>query len=177
MLERDAIVDRALALEVPDDGPDLPGGCVPYLPCPVDSLLAMIELARIDADDLLVDIGSGVGRALAVVHLLTGARAIGIEAQSGLVRAARELARSLGSSRIETLHGDATELVATVTEGTVYFLYCPFGGARLERVLESLEAIATEHPIRVCSVGIPELERPWLVQLASRDDLIVYASR
>jgi len=33
--DRDAWLDRVLELhEIPDDSPDLPRGCVPYLPCP-----------------------------------------------------------------------------------------------------------------------------------------------
>ena len=50
----------------------------------------IIEHARIDATDVFVDIGSGIGRAAAIVHLLTGAKAIGVEIQPQLVRAARQ---------------------------------------------------------------------------------------
>ena len=51
-LDRDEWVDVAFGLgPLPDDGPDLPRGCVPYLQCRVDSLLRAIELASIDASD------------------------------------------------------------------------------------------------------------------------------
>ncbi|HXS16281.1 MAG TPA: hypothetical protein VN764_03780, partial [Polyangiaceae bacterium] len=43
-LDRDAWVDRVLGIEQSvDDGPELPRGCAPYLPCPVDAVLAMLE--------------------------------------------------------------------------------------------------------------------------------------
>src|SRR5689334_22751801 len=77
-LERDAWVDRVLGLNgPPEDGPELPNGCVPYLPCAVDVLLQAVKLAAIGPTDVFVDVGSGVGRAAAVVSLLTGARVIG----------------------------------------------------------------------------------------------------
>src|SRR5215469_14927659 len=72
--ERDAWLDLVFGLgELPDDGPELPRDCVPYLPCPVDALLRMVEQASVRPSDVFVDVGSGVGRAAALVHLLTGA--------------------------------------------------------------------------------------------------------
>src|SRR5690348_7895460 len=77
--ERDAWLDLVLGLgELPADGPELPRDCVPYLPCSVDTLLRMVEQAPVRASDVFVDVGSGVGRAAALVHLLTGAAAIGL---------------------------------------------------------------------------------------------------
>ena len=73
---RDAWLDAVLGVgEIPDDGPDLPRGCVPYLPCSVDTLLRMVELADVQPTDVFVDVGSGVGRAAAFTHFLTGAGA------------------------------------------------------------------------------------------------------
>ena len=43
------------------------------------------------ASDVFVDVGSGLGRAAALVHLMTGARAIGLEVQPALVAAARDI--------------------------------------------------------------------------------------
>src|SRR5262245_48971326 len=81
--ERQAWVVRVLGLaDIPQDGPDLPRGCVPYLPCSLETLLRMIEVAEIHSGDVFVDIGSGIGRVTALVHLLTGAGALGIEVQS-----------------------------------------------------------------------------------------------
>src|SRR4030095_16570102 len=95
-LDRDAWVDLAFGLgPPPDDGPLLPRGGVPYLPCPVEALLGAVELAPVGAGDVFVDIGSGVGRAAAVVSLLTGACVVGVEVQPALVLAARELAARL----------------------------------------------------------------------------------
>jgi SAM-dependent methyltransferase len=159
---RDAWFDRVLGLAtVPDDGSELPRGCVPYLPCGVDALLEVIEHAEIGPDDVFVDIGSGVGRATALVHLLTGAGVIGIEIQADLVDAAREVASAVSSS-IANVHGDAAELTGWMMNGSVFFLYCPFSGERLAQVLSDLEAIAETRPIRVCCVDLPLPACHWL---------------
>lgn len=121
----------------------------------------MIERAAIGSADVFVDLGSGVGRATALVHLLTGAAAIGIEIQPELVRTARELARPR-SPRVSSIVGDAAELAGQVATGSVFFLYCPFGGDRLDRALAGLEAIARARPIRVCCVDVPPLACAWL---------------
>jgi hypothetical protein len=64
-----------------------------------------------------------------------------------------------------------------MTTGTVFFLYCPFSGDRLERFLDALEDVARARSIRVCCVDLPPLERPWLVQMPSMSvDLDVYQS-
>ena len=175
---RDAWLDRVLGLdELPDDGPELPRGCVPYLPCSVDVLLRMIDQAGVRASDVFVDIGSGVGRAIALVHLLTGASGIGVEIQPDLARIARELAARLALSRIPCIVGDAAQLPGSATGGTVFFLYCPFGGERLEQFLVQLEPLARTRTLRVCCVDLPLPTRAWLtpdpVQLG---DLVVYRS-
>jgi SAM-dependent methyltransferase len=160
---RDAWLDRVLGLgELPDDG-ELPRGCVPYLPCSVDALIEIVDRAAIGPDDCFVDVGSGVGRATAFVHLLSGAAAVGIEIQPALADAAREVARAV-SPRISIVHGDAAELAGGVRIGSVFFLYCPFGGERLQRVLTDLEAIARTRPIRVCCVDLPLPACAWLVE-------------
>ena len=175
--ERDAWLDRVFDLDaVPADDPGLPRGCVPYLPCPVDAILRMVEQARVHATDVFVDLGSGVGRAAALVHLLTGASTIGIEIQPGLVRASRALATRLRGLRFSPVEGDATRLAGYITIGSIFFLYCPFGGERLEGVLDDLELIAQTRPIRVCSVDLPLPSRPWLSATSTLGDLAVYRS-
>lgn len=162
-VERDAWLDRALGLEgPPGDGPDLPRGCVPYVPSSVDVLLRVVEQAPVQASDVFVDVGSGAGRTGALVHLLTGAPVIGLEIQRGLVLAARELASRLPGCRLETIEGDAAVLTGTVATGSVFFFYCPFSGERLEAALDGLEPIGRTRAVRVCTVDLPLPPRSWL---------------
>jgi SAM-dependent methyltransferase len=176
--DRDAWLDLVLGIdELPADGSDLPRGCVPYLPCSVDALLRVIDRAGVRDTDVFVDIGSGLGRATALVHLLTGASAIGLEIQPALAIAARELASRLLLARVPCIEGDAAELAGRMTIGTVFFLYCPFGGERLTRVLEQLETIARTRMLRVCCVDLPLPPCAWLEpDPAAASDLTVYRS-
>ena len=179
--ERDAWLDQVLGIdEIPDDGPDLPRGCVPYIPCAVDTMLRLVAQAEVQAADVFVDIGSGLGRSAVLTHLLTGASAIGIEVQADLVRAARSLMNRLNVSRVSVLEGDAARIIGTVPRGTVFFLYCPFSGERLEQVLDGIEPIARAQPIRICCVDLRIPSRPWLTASVPRSgdsgDLSVYRS-
>ena len=176
--DRDMWLDRVLGIEsLPDDGPELPRGCVPYMPCPVDLLLEVVDGAGVGEGDVFVDVGSGVGRATVLTHYLTGAGAIGIEIQRALAQSSCELARAMNISRVRTIEGDATEIVRFIQIGTVFFLYCPFSDARLARLLDDLEAIARTRQIRVCCVHLPAIQRPWLeVISAPRAELMIYRS-
>jgi SAM-dependent methyltransferase len=176
--DRDAWLDRVLGLDaIPDDGPSLPSGCVPYLPCPVDALLRAVDLAAVEASDVFVDVGAGVGRAAALVHLLTGAAAVGVEVQPALVAAARALSARLRLPRVSVIEADASRLADLAATGSVFFLYCPFSGPRLEALLDDLGAVARARPIRVCCVDLPLPPRPWLALVSPpTGDLAVYRS-
>jgi len=163
--------------EIPDDDPDLPGGCVPYLPCPVATVLNAVEQARVTSADVFVDIGSGLGRSAFLAHVLTGAACVGLEIQPALVKSATGRAAWLNLDRVRFIGGDAAEQIRFMTIGTVFFLYCPFSGDRLDRVLGALEDLARTRPIRVCSVHLPQLDRPWLTPMPSTsEELQVYES-
>ena len=150
--------------DLPDDGDKLPPGCVPYLPCSVDVVLRAVERAAITADDVFVDVGSGIGRAMTLVHLLTGAGAIGLEIQAALVAQAEAIAARLGLERVRTVRGDAEDLVRYMTTGTVFFFYCPFSGERLARVMDAIRPLAEVRPLRLCFVDMPAPALPWLVE-------------
>lgn len=169
--DRDAWLDRVLGLDtIPEDGPSLPPGCVPYLPCPVAALLGVLDATPFEASDVFVDVGSGVGRAAALVHLLTGAEVVGVEIQPELARASRELAQRWSLQRFTTVEGDAAELARLVPSGTIFFLYCPFSGARLEKLLDDLEPRAESGRVWLCSVDLPLPERSWLRRVSSVAD-------
>jgi SAM-dependent methyltransferase len=175
---RDAWVDQVFGLGAPpEDGPELPVGCVPYLPCSVDALLRLAEHAPVRASDLFVDVGAGVGRAAALMHLLTGAPAVGVEIQPSLVSAARALAARLRLSRVSFVEADAGQPTDAWSAGSVFLLYCPFGGDRLAKLLTNLEPVARARPIRVCCVDLPLPGCSWLEQTPPLSvDLTLYRS-
>ena len=172
---RDAWIDQLWDIdELPEDEP-LPRGCVPYLPADVATVLEALDAAAVTDDDVFVDVGSGLGRVVALARLCTGARGIGVEIQPGLVRAAAERAAALGLDRVRFFGGDAAALTDALAEGSVFFLYCPFGGDRLARLLDELHRLAQTRPLRICCVGMPRLRVPWLTPVPSTSvDLTVY---
>ena len=175
--DRDAWLDLLWDLdEIPADE-ELPRGCVPYLPCAVESVLEAVQRAAVTRDDVFVDVGAGAGRAALLAHLKTGARCIGLEIQRGLVAAAQARAQRWTLTRIQFVAGDAADTIRLATTGTVFFLYCPFGGDRLRRFFDALEDLARTRPIRVCCVDMPPLEPPWLTRLPSTSPRVdVYQS-
>jgi SAM-dependent methyltransferase len=175
--ERDVWLNQVFGLEeLPHDGPELPRGCVPYLPSSVNTLLRMIDGAKVGSNDVFVDIGSGLGRATVLTHLLTGAGAIGIEIQPALVHSSRKLASRLNAERVSVVEGDAAKLTGYITSGSVFFLYCPFSGDRLDRVMDALGLIAQTREIRVCSVDLVLPSCSWLTPVSLSDDLAIYRS-
>lgn len=175
---RDRWVDLVWDIEeIPDDHPVLPRGCVPYLPCPVATVVEAVRQARVTSTDVFVDVGSGTGRTAFLAHVLTGAGCVGIEVQPALVKAAAGRAAWLNLDRTRFIEGDAVDWVRFMTVGTVFFLYCPFSGSRLQRFLDALEDVARARPIRVCCVDLPPLDCPWLTPIPSASvDLHLYQS-
>lgn len=171
-IDRDAFVDVLLGIdEVPDDAKDLPSESVPYLPCGVEEILAMVREAPLTAADELVDLGSGVGRVVMLAHLLSGARARGIELQPHLVELARARSAELGLSEVSFRVGDVTQCEL---DGSVFFLYAPFSGEMLSRALARIEVVARRKRVVVCAVGF-ELHVPWLTaRKSSSVSLMLY---
>lgn len=178
-VERDAWVDAIFQLDgCGEDTAELPQGCVPYLPCPVDALLRIAEQVPVQSTDVFIDIGSGAGRAAVLMHLLTGASSVGIEVQAAHLQTSRELAQRLRLSSVTFVQGDAVEMSAAYSTGTVFFLYCPFSGPRLVRFLERIEVIAQMRSISVCTVDLPLPEAPWLQLHSPNDEEVrIYRSR
>ncbi len=175
--DRDEWVDTLIGIDVssPEDDPTLPRGAVPYLPCGVDEILAMVVDVPLREKDELVDLGSGLGRVAILGHLLSGARAHGVEIQEHLVHAARGYAGELALPAVSFVCANAAEVEL---HGTVFFLYAPFNGEMLRRVLRQLRDVAERSPIVVCAVGVELGGEEWLaLRKRSCAAMIVYDSR
>jgi SAM-dependent methyltransferase len=177
--ERDACLDAALEIgPPPEDSPELPRGCVPYLPCSVDALLRVAAQAPVRASDVFIDVGAGIGRAAVLMHLLTGARVVGLEVQPALIAAARELVARLHLPAVSFIEGDAVEQAAALGEGSVFFLYCPFSGARLVKLLEALEPLTRRRTICICCVDLRLPPCRFLSPMPQQAvDLTIYRSK
>lgn len=118
---------------------------------PSDWLATRRALARlkITSDDVFVDYGSGLGRAVLVAASFPFRRVIGVEVSEELTERAREnLARNahrLRSTEVELVTADALTW-AVPADLSVAYLYCPFTGDVFDRVLAKLFESVDEHP-------------------------------
>ena len=158
--DRDVWVDALIGLPEPHPDAPLPRGAVPYLPAGVDEILALVREAPLRPGDELVDLGSGLGRVAILAHLLSGARARGVELQPALVQEATACCARLGLSEAVTFAcADAAEVEL---DGSVFFLYAPFNGELLARAMRRVEAVARRRPIVVCAAGLELPDERWL---------------
>lgn len=158
--DRDEFVDEMLGYDYIPDDDALPRGAVPYLPCPVDEIVAVHALVPVTENDTFVDLGCGVGRVAITTALLTGARAIGIEIQPRLAEVARDRVTALGLDRVRIIAASALDVPL---EGNVFFMYAPFNGDMLRAMLARLQAHARTRPIVIATCDL-ELHVPWLVE-------------
>lgn len=133
-----------------------------YQPVPVDALRATLGALDIASDSAtLVDLGSGMGRAVLIAAEMPFLRIIGVE----FARELHEIALSnlqrrnelYGvDSRISFVHGDAAAL--PVPDGpVVYFLCNSFGPPVLDHVLDNIRASLKSSPrrIRILCFNVP----------------------
>jgi hypothetical protein len=149
---RDELVSGVLQLCEPS-APSLPRfpEMVPYQPTPARHILHLIKASALSDDDLLVDLGSGLGHVPLLVSRLSGARSLGIEVQPAYVVSAQKCAQSLRLSRVRFISEDARR--ADLSTGTVFYLYSPFTGSILTGVLSALRRESARRSIKICSLG------------------------
>jgi SAM-dependent methyltransferase len=160
---RDAAVEGRLGIGPPLPSSHSPGeDLIGYQPSGVASIVRALREVPVLAGDVVVDLGSGLGKVVLLARLLSGATARGIEVQAALVERAREAAQRLAVD-VEFTAGDARE--ADLDDGSVFFLYTPFVGPVLAAVLARLHALARRRAIVVCALGIGlDRDAPWLAR-------------
>ncbi len=122
-----------------------------YQPTPVRHILHLITASALSEADVFVDLGSGLGHVPLLASMLTGVRSFGIEVEAAYVASAQQCAESLRLSRVRFIHEDARN--ADLSGGTVFYLYSPFTGSILARVLDRLRNQSTGRPIKLCTLG------------------------
>jgi len=95
---------------------------VPFVPTPMAVAQKMLELAKVQPDDVVYDLGSGDGRIVILAAQKFGAHAVGIELNSDLYEKSSERIRKLGlQDRAQILHENMFEV--NVRHATVVTLY------------------------------------------------------
>jgi cyclopropane fatty-acyl-phospholipid synthase-like methyltransferase len=108
----------------------------PYYPTPYAVVLAMLDAAELQPDELLVDLGSGDGRIVLLAARDFGARAVGYELEDSLVKNSRRQIEEAGiADRAEIRQQDL--FTAELTKADVVTVYLlPRAMQRLEPILE-----------------------------------------
>ncbi|MBT3188215.1 MAG: class I SAM-dependent methyltransferase [Anaerolineae bacterium] len=141
-------------------------GMVRYESTPASVILELTERIAFTGDDVFYDLGSGLGKVTLLVHLLTGARSIGVEFQPDFCTYASKKANDLKLNGVTYLNADARHV--DYADATVFFFFNPFGGDIFPAVLERLQLEMQERDIWVSSYGTssqPLSELPWLERI------------
>lgn len=111
---------------------------VPYEPVDYVLLRRYTRPIRLRPDDVVVDIGCGMGRMLCLFARRRVRKVIGIEFSRELAEIARQNAATVRGRRaeIEVRQGDACE--ADYSDATVIWMFNPFGPATMRTVMERL---------------------------------------
>jgi hypothetical protein len=148
----DELIGGVLQLQEPGTGTtQLENEMVPYQPTPARHIFDLIGLAALTERDVLVDLGSGLGHVPLLTAICTPAHSIGIELEAAYVQCARRSADALNLNNVTFIQQDVR--AASLSRGTVFYLYTPFTGTILRAVLDSLQRQAASREIRVCTFG------------------------
>jgi len=94
----------------------------PYAATPEEIVEEMLRLAEVRDDDVVYDLGSGDGRIVITAARRFGARGVGFEIDSKLVRLSRENARRAGVAHLVEFHAQDV-LTVDLSPATVVTLY------------------------------------------------------
>ncbi|MEW9624882.1 methyltransferase domain-containing protein [Rhodanobacter geophilus] len=147
----DELVGGVLPFGEPGEVSALAPEMVFYQPTPARHVLDLLDRLALSGDDVLVDLGSGLGHVPLLTAICTQARGVGVEIEPVYVQGARACAQALQLENARFVQGDARE--ADFAIGSVFYLYTPFTGTILRNVLDALRGEAARRAFRVCGFG------------------------
>lgn len=137
-----------------------------YAPSPWRVLPDVLHPEDVGRDDVFLDIGCGMGRALLVAaERYPFSRVIGVEIAQSLADAAREvMAGNAHRFRCREWTVETADAATYVVPGdvTVAYLYDPFVGALLDKVLAALISSVDERPRRLRLIYLTPVDLPRL---------------
>lgn len=179
----DQLVNGLLLAEpAPEASGPMEAEMIFYQPTPARIVLEMLDQVELHPQDVFFDIGSGLGQVCMLVRLLGGIRVRGIEVEAAYCDYARRCAKRLNLAQVEFINADAR--AADYSTGSIFFMYSPFKGQMLARVLEMLGLEARKRVIRLYTFGpctAQVTQESWLERLDGQgereDRLAVFRSR
>jgi SAM-dependent methyltransferase len=134
---------------------------VRFLPTPDNVVDAMLELAHVNAADVVFDLGSGDGRIPIAAAKKYGARGVGIEIDEQLVRLSQDNAIKAGvSDRVTFIRGDLFQ--ADISQASVVTLFLlPSMNIQLIPKFRQLRpgARIVSHHFAMGDVWLPDVEQ------------------
>lgn len=175
---RDELVAGVLPFAEPGEAAALPPEMVFYQPTPARHVFDLLGRLALGSDDVLVDLGAGLGHVPLLAAICTPARGVGIEIEPAYVASGRDCAQALRLANACFVQGDAR--AADFATGSVFYLYTPFTGSILREVLDALRREAARRAFRVCSFG-PCTQalaaEPWLAGDAEPGRVAIFQTR
>lgn len=106
----------------------------------------IVKIASPGPTDVVYDLGSGMGRILCVVARQRVRKCVGVELLEPLCEMARKNAGRLRGKKspIEIICGDAAR--ADLSDGTVYFMFNPFGPETMRDVIGNIQRSLSRNP-------------------------------
>jgi hypothetical protein len=159
----DEVVAGVLPFDAPAEAEALPPEMVFYQPTPARHVFELLDRLQLGGHDMLVDLGSGLGHVPLLAAICSDTRGMGIEIEHAYVQSARTCAQELRLANACFVQGDARDV--DFSGGSVFYLYTPFTGTILRKVLDALRREAGRRAFRVCSFGPCThvlAEEPWL---------------
>jgi predicted RNA methylase len=120
-----------------------------YEPAKYPAIRTCLRAARLSERDVFFDIGCGMGRVLCMAARYPVQKCVGVEYLPSLAAIAERNVAHLRGRRApaEVWTGDIGDF--EYTDGTVFFLYNPFGEQTLRRFIERLRQSLTTCPRRI----------------------------
>lgn len=120
-----------LAAKTDEDSPFI----APYVPTPQEVVDRMLELAEVRKDDVVYDLGSGDGRIVITAASRYGAKAVGVEIDPRLVKAARDNIKAAGLEHlVEIREEDIRNVDLSAASVLTLYLY-PTANLRLRSAI------------------------------------------
>jgi SAM-dependent methyltransferase len=141
---------------------------VHYEPLPYYAVFKVLERLRLTPKDVVVDIGSGMGRAVCVAAAQPIAAALGVEIEPELHAIAESNARNMRGRRAEIRLRCESATEFDYDAATVLWIFNPFGAATMRTVLARVEASwrARPRPLRIAYINATCAHvlaaQPWL---------------
>ena len=181
--ERDHFVEEVLGIAYPPlEEPALrTSEHMTYAPSGYDEIVHAFDLTQLGPGDRFLDLGSGLGKVAILAALLAGAQSSGVDREQPLCELGRAAAIQLGVPSVQLQLGEACE--AASGDADVVFMYLPFAGEVLARVMDRLRADSRRRrtptrPRFLCTGALDPARYPELVRVgAAKSWLNVYVWR